>query len=565
MIPVANHLWQSTAFAAGVLLLTLVLRGNRAQIRYWLWFAASIKFLIPFSLLIAAGSRVEWRTAPALPATLPVTVEPFASKDVPVMRPSLPLRTLPIVPVAAGVWLIGAVGVMAVWVSRWRRVQAIANDASPIALQAPIRALASSAAVEPGVFGLFRPVLLLPKGVTESLSAEQLQAVIAHELCHVRRRDNLASVLHMLVEAIFWFHPLVWWIGGRLVDERERACDEEVVQLGNKPYVYAEGILNVCKHYFRTELQCVSGVTGADLKKRIASILSNSATRQLTLGRKVLLGSAAASAIALPVFIGIAKAPRLHAQTTAGEPLRFEVASIRPASPGAVNVQLGPGPGGGFRATNISVRQLITFAYDIQDFQIEGSPSWLASQRYDILAKPERAEGAADPRKMSGAEQLSFINQLRRRVQSLLADRFQLAIHRDTKDLPILALVPAKNGTKLRAAADGETRKQHMRMSRGQIAAEGCTMPMLANALSEIVGRQVNDQTGLQGNYNFEFSWTPESGSVPPGEEGSTSPGENGGPAIQTSLQEQLGLRLEARRGPVPIIVIERVERASEN
>lgn len=79
------------------------------------------------------------------------------------------------------------------------------------------------------------------------LTDAQLESVIAHELCHVRRHDNLAAALHMLVEAVFWFHPLVWWIGARLVDERERACDEEVVRLGSDPQIYAESILKVCE------------------------------------------------------------------------------------------------------------------------------------------------------------------------------------------------------------------------------------------------------------------------------------------------------------------------------
>ena len=72
------------------------------------------------------------------------------------------------------------------------------------------------------------PVLLWPEGLSEKLDDAHLEAVIAHELCHVRRRDNLTAAVHMLVEAVFWFHPLVWWLGARLIDERERACDEEV-------------------------------------------------------------------------------------------------------------------------------------------------------------------------------------------------------------------------------------------------------------------------------------------------------------------------------------------------
>src|ERR1700754_57843 len=101
--------------------------------------------------------------------------------------------------------------------------------------------MSSPELVEPGVFGVFRSVLVLPAGIEESLTPEQLSAVLAHELCHARRRDNLLGAIHMAVETLFWFHPLVWWIGPRLVEERERACDEQVLLQGNRPEAYAEG------------------------------------------------------------------------------------------------------------------------------------------------------------------------------------------------------------------------------------------------------------------------------------------------------------------------------------
>ena len=100
--------------------------------------------------------------------------------------------------------------------------------------------------LEPGVFGIFRPIVVLPEGIAEQLTTAQFEAVLAHELCHARRRDNLAAAVHMLAEALFWFHPLVWWIGVRLVEERERACDEEVLRTAADPQNYAEGIVAVC-------------------------------------------------------------------------------------------------------------------------------------------------------------------------------------------------------------------------------------------------------------------------------------------------------------------------------
>ena len=176
-----------------------------------------------------------------------------------------------------------------------------------IDLAVPVRSV--TGLVEPGVFGIFRPVLLLPDGIGDLLDREQLDAVLAHELCHVRRRDNLTATIHMAVQAAFWFHPLVWWLGSRLVDERERACDEAVLRLGTRPHVYAAGILNVCRLYVESPPACVSGVTGSDLKRRIHEILSGDNPRDLSFARKAGLLMIGTSCLALPALIGVWNAP----------------------------------------------------------------------------------------------------------------------------------------------------------------------------------------------------------------------------------------------------------------
>ena len=194
-------------------------------------------------------------------------------------------------------------------------MQVALRAASPVPLGIGIPALSSASILEPGVFGVFRPVLLLPDGIGDRLAPAELQAILAHELCHVRRRDNLATLMHMIVEAVFWFHPLVWWLGARLIDERERACDEEVLRMGSEAEAYAEGILKVCELYLQSPLKCVAGVTGANLKKRIEAIMANRPMRNLSLPKKVGLVLAAVLAIAIPVILGITNAPELRAQT----------------------------------------------------------------------------------------------------------------------------------------------------------------------------------------------------------------------------------------------------------
>jgi beta-lactamase regulating signal transducer with metallopeptidase domain len=105
----------------------------------------------------------------------------------------------------------------------------------------------------------------------------------------MRRRDNLFAALHMLVEALYWFWPPVWWLGARMITERERACDEAVLRSGSDPQVYAEGILKVCKHYVSSPLACASGISGADLKRRMEEIMENTVVARLNLARKAML------------------------------------------------------------------------------------------------------------------------------------------------------------------------------------------------------------------------------------------------------------------------------------
>jgi beta-lactamase regulating signal transducer with metallopeptidase domain len=331
--PLANHLWQSTLFGAVAGLLTLALRHNHARVRCWIWLAASLKFLIPFSALVALGGQVQWRPAPnTTPYNVSIIVdqvsEPFPVPPISAAsltaRPSV-LDRMPATLLA--VWAIGFLGLACSWCVRWRRIQAVVRSGSLIPLRLAIPTLSSPSVLEPGVFGVLRPVLLLPESIFRALTPGQLDAVIAHELSHVRHRDNLIATIQMFVETVFWFHPLVWWIGRRMVEERERACDEEVLYLGSEPRAYAEGILKVCKLYTESPLVSACGVTGSNLKKRIEAIMQHRRSVRLNLVRKVGLALAAMAVVTAPVVVGIIKAPAVRAQSTAAVTPRFEVAA----------------------------------------------------------------------------------------------------------------------------------------------------------------------------------------------------------------------------------------------
>src|SRR5687768_10259227 len=314
-----NHLWQSPLFAAAVALLTVAFRRNRARLRYGLWLAASVKFLVPFAALAAVGSLVQWQQAPA---PIRSVVASPAARDFNAPFLEMPLDPTAIVAVAGpwqwiaplllGVWLCGFVAIALRRVKQWREIRAAVGvsltwkSAAPVPAGIEIRT--APTVLEPGVVGFRRPVILLPAGIDSYLTADQFAAVVAHEVCHVRRRDNLTAAIHMAVEALFWFHPMVWWIGARLVATREQACDEHVVAETPEPIAYAEGIVSVCRRYVETPHMAVAGVGGGDIKARIDAILANRIGLRLTLPKRLVLAAVAALSLTVPIVTGAIEA-----------------------------------------------------------------------------------------------------------------------------------------------------------------------------------------------------------------------------------------------------------------
>ena len=256
----------------------------------------------------------------------------------------------------------------------------------------------------------------------------------------------------------------------------------------------------------------------------------------------------------------------------AASPLTFEVASIRP-SPADARGFINFLPGGGLRVLGIPLKTLITLAYNVQDFQVSGGPGWINSDRFDINARGEASEttesAPADLTKMTDEQRMANADQAKERLRNLLEERFRLALHRETKEQQVYALVVAKGGPKVQESEEAGGR---MRMGRGLLNSQGVDLGFLAITLSNQLGRTVIDKTGLTGKYDYELKWTPDPGQPaavplsppPPGLELPPPPDPNG-PSIFTAVQEQLGLRLESQRAPVETLVIDRVERPSEN
>jgi bla regulator protein blaR1 len=601
----ANHLWQSTLFVAAAGLLTFMLRKNHARARYWLWLAASVKFLIPFSLLVNLGSQMAWShsspvangglyvavEAISQPFSEPATAMPAIAQAAPAAAAPSLLHWLPALLVAA--WLCGFAVVLLAWCLRWRQISAALRDSAPLhdgreaatlrrlermaGTRQPIDLVLSRASLEPGIFGIVRPVLIWPEGISKHLEDAHLEAILAHEVWHVRRRDNLAAALHMAVEALFWFHPLVWWLGARLVEERERACDEEVVELGSERQVYAESILKVCEFCVGSPLACVSGVTGSDLKRRMVYIMTERFARKLDFGKKLLLSTAGVLALAFPLVFGLATAPKMRAQEQAAT-----------SGPGTSNIEVviradsgGEGhPAGmmysptGFKATNATLQALIREAYGVQANQIAGGPDWIKTAGFDLEIGPNDDKSAPSGSSIEQSlEQSRIRNQ--RRLQAALAERFQLKLHRETRDLLSYALVVADNGPKLQPAKapgsdpdavtgpKGGPLEKSIRMKRdgSQVGmdARGLSATDLAAQLSFQFGTAIVDKTGLSGNYDFRLDWKSDANGTP-------AEAEDGTPAsLSDAMQEQLGLKLQPQHGPMEVLVIDHAEKLSDS
>ncbi len=254
------------------------------------------------------------------------------------------------------------------------------------------------------------------------------------------------------------------------------------------------------------------------------------------------------------------------AQDHAGTP-GFEVVSVKPSSSAAQGSSVRLTPGGRLIAQNATLQLLVTTAYQIRDFQLVGGPSWIRSDRFDIEAK-----SSGNP----NADQVSGM------LQVLLADRFHLAVHHDTKELPVYRLLKAKGGPKLSSSREGSCTPMvppplhpdpatlrpcgGFNLARNFLMGGGASVEKLAASLSRVLGQTVLDQTGIEGAYDVTLRWTPDDTQafLSPANPSETK-SDDSGPSLFTAIREQLGLRLEAGRGPVKVLVVDRAESPSAN
>lgn len=557
-VAIVNHLWQSTVFAVAAGVLALRLRHHRATVRFSIWQAASVKFLVPFSSLVAIGARVPLGARLAVPESAGLSA--WTTRVVPLAQP-LPFVSHPdgstvwlsLSVVLGAIWLAGCLMVLGVSAARWGRAARIAAAgrptvlASTLAHRSSVRIIETSRVAAPAVFGVRRPVLLWPAGLERELEPAEVDAILCHEISHIERVDNLSACVHVIVQAVFWFHPLVWWIGARLVRERERACDEAVALTGTTPEVYAGGILKVCERFGQRQFRGLASITDSPLTTRIEAIMRNRIGRPLGRWGRRALTTLALLTMAAPVAIGAASSPTPagavmspQAATTAV----FDVVSVK-ENHSADNRQTIGGPPGRFVGRNVTLLDLVATAYNVMEpGRLSGGPAWGNSDKFDIEATAP-ADG-------------NWSALLLPRLQALLADRFELKLAREMRTVDVWSLVRAGTGSALKPAADGECLPPPQgfcggfHTGPGLITGRRVTLGQLARLLSSRTGRQVIDHTQLTGTYDVELMWTPD---VDRRDATAPAPPDNAG-SIFTAVREQLGLRLEGARGEVEHLTI---------
>jgi uncharacterized protein (TIGR03435 family) len=574
-----NHLWQSTLVAAiAWLACRTMLRTNSARVRFRVWLATSLKFLIPFAAFVEIG---HWLTVrPVLsPAqsqhvfdlvgggTTIVAAAPFRVAQPPQAGG---LREDVVLAVLAAVWAIGAAVVLFRWLKAWWTIRSAAHNGEPAGSFRGIPVLTSQRLrdqqIEPGVFGIWRQTILIPGGMVEGLGPAQFEAVLTHEWNHAKRRDNLTAALQMIVEAVFWFYPVVWMVGRRLIEERELACDEAVLEQAAAED-YAAGILNVCRLYHASPFRCVAGISGANLRARVESILRNERPHALNKARRWALVAALFVAVAGPVIVGLLTSSAFAQQgnsflglaTSADK--KFEVATVKLNQSDPQDFQLGPPVRGSIRIVNVALRGIIIQSFRTQRPIVFGIPSWAESERYDIVGK--------------GPDSSATNPEVWEMMRSLLIERFHLKYHVENREMPVYALTVLSSGHKLtlgengRCAAEIRDGKTCGGLQGGPSFGTAIyNMPIgaLITGIGARAGRPIIDKTGLTGRYDAKVMWLPDGvkledlnlEGIPPEDRPKDI-------SLFDALQQQVGLKLQPDRAAVPVLVVDSVARPDPN
>jgi uncharacterized protein (TIGR03435 family) len=522
-----------------------------------------------------AAPVVTWRVLQPAEATVyragsipRATATALVTPPLPVSRSSAPsIQQTRYLSWIVLVWLAGAaafwVRLTGGWVLTARMRSRLVRPAPPewqsmfrrlgerIGVSRPVRLLISALVEVPVVVGWLRPVVLVPVGALSGLPPEHVEALLLHELAHIRRHDFLVNIIQSIAEALLFYHPAVWWVSGHMRAERELCCDDVAVAASGDALTYARALAQLESY------RPAHGIAanGGSLSHRIARLLGESRRGARTdWGPGILAVAVLMVAAAYGVFGQADVHPAFADVSIKLNTSNWNERFRHPMGLGA----------------NSSLLLLIQFVYAVHDSpyqghwlpwpssQIIGGPAWMNSEGYDIKVDP----GAnTDPK------------QLWPMWETLLADRFQLRLHRETRELPVYILTAAGTGLKLPASAKdlgcvsflpgtpphpvpgkvdcGYIAGPYSGSTSRTLKIEGSKVRMadLARELTMVLDRTVFDRTGFTGDFDLNLSF-------PPGEAYRGLPG---------ALEEQLGLKLAAAQAPVEVLVIDHAQRPALN
>jgi bla regulator protein blaR1 len=332
-----SHLWQATIFSTLVFLAARSLRSGPARTRHAIWLAASLKFALPSAALICLGAQLglningwsAWSSAAAKSAPLitqvadPIlsaaTAAPTGNVVLANNRAAVPHNELYCVMTL--IWAAGCLFFLGLWsyrryqFSRLLKTGRIATTGREAEALRRVQVRFGSVRVwrlillpgttEPGVWRSWAPVVALPEDLATHLTDHELEAVLIHELVHVSRRDNLISNLQMLLCCVFWFHPMVWLIDRRLLNERERTCDEKVIEMGTASTTYAASLLKVVRFCSGWRMAGVSSATGSNIQSRLSTIIASKCHNRPNVHNRLIVSVIAAAVVLFSLATGI--------------------------------------------------------------------------------------------------------------------------------------------------------------------------------------------------------------------------------------------------------------------
>jgi uncharacterized protein (TIGR03435 family) len=563
-----NSLWQAAVIAVVTWVLLRSMRLVNAATRYMIWWVVLLLvLLLPLATVViprhnhVPGNVVASNSGAAVNSLLP---EPALTAFV-TLRPE-PSSKLPLLILA--IWSAVFLFSLAEMAGSWLYVRAIKVRAKSCSQTLPAigrhaTLLLSAEATSPMAVGFLKPAVILPESLPSDLEPADLEHVLLHEAAHLARFDDWTNLAGRILTGAVALHPVALWILRQIEREREIACDEWVVTRTGQARDYAVSLARMCERQWSQGQTLATGIFGRQSKivQRIELLLKPGRAFSSRLGISRIIWSGMAL---FAVAAVTSRAPHLIAFTQQAQRPSFEVASIKPGDPNERGPQGVGNNGNRFMARNAPLRLMIQVAYNVQDNQIFGGPKWIDSDLFTIDARPTAGTPVPDANRRASFDLMNLM------LQSLLEERFKLAVHRESRIEPTYELVVAKGGPKLKESAGPDANGRFGFFCRGRFGP--CTSTNvdiggLVSFLSRMLGRPVSDKTGLSGKYDYTLTFMAEPTPPAPGvpEPEAVPPVDSNAPSIFTALQEQLGLKLESTRGPVEVLVIDNAERPQPN